>query len=808
MGLQSALSTALTGLNAAETIIDVAGNNVANSQTVGFKESGVNFATQFLQTISIGAAPSQGNGGTNPRQIGLGVKVAEISQDFTQGTIEISSNPLDVAIQGDGFLIVQGGQGEQLYTRNGQLKTNQNNEVISITGNRVLGYNAVNGVIVENLEPLVIPIGGSVVNKVTSTASFSGTLSPKAAIGVGNIIESDVLSNGDFPIPSNFPTGSFSVTPPIDVTGATGSGDSTPPGPSIPAAGTYSYRITYVNGGLETAGSTAFTVTSTGGNIELSNLPTPDGTVYTGYNIYRTTDGGTQYFKVNTTPISSADNTFEDTVHDDDLESLPALNTSALAHGSNSSYSYYVTYYRQADGIETRPTGLQGPITVNSPNQRIRIDNIPQPSAAEIADGFTQLRIYRTVAGSNENFYELATIPTGQTSYMDSASDASIQNNNTIDLDGPKITNDTRLLDVVQRSGSSYRNVFTETGTLTFKATRGGKETPLKSFEIGLETTVLDYLDFLQQALGINTNVPDSPAVVVSNGKITVESNKGLANAIQIGPASFEFKPNTPGSTPQVKNLGFEQIRQAAGEGTTAEFVVYDSLGIPLTVQLTTVIEQKNDSSTVWRWFATSGDNEPLQTVGSPRNVSTVVGTGTIVYDTDGILDLASSSLPTVIIERNDTAARSPLDFQLDFSQTNGKESGVSRMNFTTQDGFPPGVLTDFSITETGEIRGVYSNGIGQTLGQIVMARFTNNTGLQQVGSNMYTIGVNSGSPQYGIPGDAGIGSLTAGAVELSNTDIGQNLIELILASTQYRGGARVITAVQELLDELMALRR
>lgn len=72
----------------------------------------------------------------------------------------------------------------------------------------------------------------------------------------------------------------------------------------------------------------------------------------------------------------------------------------------------------------------------------------------------------------------------------------------------------------------------------------------------------------------------------------------------------------------------------------------------------------------------------------------------------------------------------------------------------------------------------------------------------------MYAAGVNSGLPIQADPGAQGIGSITAGAVELSNTDIGQNLIELITASTQYRGGARVITAVQQLLDELLALRR
>src|SRR5262245_26418597 len=117
MGLASALSTALTGLTAAETTIDVVGNNVANSNTVGFKASEAQFATQFLQTLSLGSGPTDTNGGTNPRQTGLGVLTAEVSPDFTQGTIEISANPSDLAIQGDGFFIVQADSGEELYTR-------------------------------------------------------------------------------------------------------------------------------------------------------------------------------------------------------------------------------------------------------------------------------------------------------------------------------------------------------------------------------------------------------------------------------------------------------------------------------------------------------------------------------------------------------------------------------------------------------------------------------------------------------------------------------------------------------------------
>jgi flagellar hook protein FlgE len=137
-----------------------------------------------------------------------------------------------------------------------------------------------------------------------------------------------------------------------------------------------------------------------------------------------------------------------------------------------------------------------------------------------------------------------------------------------------------------------------------------------------------------------------------------------------------------------------------------------------------------------------------------------------------------------------------------------GTNQPITNMTMTRQDGFPPGTLSSFSITESGLINGTFSNGAVRPLGQIRMARFANNGGLLQVGENMFAQGVNSGEAVMGDPGESGIGTLTAGALELSNTDIGQNLIELILASTQYRGGARVITTAQELLDELLSLRR
>jgi flagellar hook protein FlgE len=102
----------------------------------------------------------------------------------------------------------------------------------------------------------------------------------------------------------------------------------------------------------------------------------------------------------------------------------------------------------------------------------------------------------------------------------------------------------------------------------------------------------------------------------------------------------------------------------------------------------------------------------------------------------------------------------------------------------------------------------VFSNGVTRDLGQVRMSRFSNPVGLVQRGDNNFAQGVNSGLPIEGSPGEAGMGSIVSGAVELSNTDIGKNLIDLVLATTQYRGNARVITAVQQLLDELLNLSR
>jgi flagellar hook protein FlgE len=111
-------------------------------------------------------------------------------------------------------------------------------------------------------------------------------------------------------------------------------------------------------------------------------------------------------------------------------------------------------------------------------------------------------------------------------------------------------------------------------------------------------------------------------------------------------------------------------------------------------------------------------------------------------------------------------------------------------------------------ISEEGIVNGVFDNGIIRPLGQVVLARFANPNGLIEDGNTTYKEGVSSGTAALVTPGTFGVGTVRSGAIELSNTDIGKSLVDLIVASTNYKGNARVISSVQQLVDELLVLGR
>jgi len=167
----------LTGLESSSEALSVTSNNLANLNTIGFKSQRALFGDLFYQQVG-----TAGDG--DQTQIGLGATVESVDSQFTEGSIQASGVPTDVAIQGDGFFVTQQG-GETLYTRAGDFTTNSTGELLTQDGAQVLGYQATNGVVnaAATLSPLSITIGQSNAPVPTANVDLALNLNSNTAVG-------------------------------------------------------------------------------------------------------------------------------------------------------------------------------------------------------------------------------------------------------------------------------------------------------------------------------------------------------------------------------------------------------------------------------------------------------------------------------------------------------------------------------------------------------------------------------------------------------------------------------------------------
>jgi flagellar hook protein FlgE len=172
----TSFSTALSALSADATAIDVVGNNLANINTPGFKASTVSF--HDLVTQSLGA-------GLGETQVGFGVGTPVTLRQFSQGAIQSTGGPLDAAIQGDGFFVVQNSSGAILYTRGGNFQVDTDGNLITATGEKVQGWTQVGGVLNTNapVGNITVPVGSLAQPKVTSSMSVDLNLNATSSAG-------------------------------------------------------------------------------------------------------------------------------------------------------------------------------------------------------------------------------------------------------------------------------------------------------------------------------------------------------------------------------------------------------------------------------------------------------------------------------------------------------------------------------------------------------------------------------------------------------------------------------------------------
>ena len=175
----------VSGLRSHQTMVDVIGNNIANVNTFGFKSSTVMFQDLLSQVLTGAGVPSATTGGTNPAQVGLGVKVAGVSTSFTQGASQLTGRSTDLSIQGDGFFVVRTGA-ETLFTRAGALSFDAAGRLVSPDGAIVQGWLAdatgninTNGAAVD----LGMPLGQSLAPSATTTLQLGGNLDASTPVG-------------------------------------------------------------------------------------------------------------------------------------------------------------------------------------------------------------------------------------------------------------------------------------------------------------------------------------------------------------------------------------------------------------------------------------------------------------------------------------------------------------------------------------------------------------------------------------------------------------------------------------------------
>ena len=188
--MSQALHTSSTGINAGQQQINVIANNVANINTTAFKAANMTFETLYSKNLSYGSAATNEGGGTNPKQIGLGVKVGGITRNFTSGDFVSTGRDMDLMISGNGFFVVQDSDGKLYYTRDGVFSTDSEGNVVTQSGMKVVAAqspysNASSGETVQvpkNLRAEVLGdpgLAGKTISQLNNASITTGTIDVK-----------------------------------------------------------------------------------------------------------------------------------------------------------------------------------------------------------------------------------------------------------------------------------------------------------------------------------------------------------------------------------------------------------------------------------------------------------------------------------------------------------------------------------------------------------------------------------------------------------------------------------------------------
>jgi flagellar hook protein FlgE len=796
---------ALSGIRAASSDLSITGNNIANASTTGFKSSRAEFGDVYATSVM----------GAGNKAIGSGVQLLDVSQNFTQGNVTFTENELDLAISGNGFFVVRR-DGAQYYTRSGAFGLDRDGYVTSNTGARLQGF-PVNGrgqitgiqsdirIQANNIPPRATTAVESVLNLDSSEPvlqSVGTTFRTEGnAIGVARSGQAESTR-------TNYTTPVFDLLNPIDLTN---------PNASI------EFDV-QLQGSSGNDGSVHI-------SLDSSNVPA----MIQSYNDLRTLVSviNAQLFQ----PGSQIDVVAS-------IEQLGndqyRLQFNSVQQGENSE----ITIANGNALAEALQLPAAGDSVTSNPGIAA-VDNGYPRQSIDIVDAKGNVVTYTSAKGASAATIasELNAITgvtaTATTTMRFVANDyVNDSGNMQVKLNGVTLTASTlqELEQAINRlTTSTLPGISAEiddlTGDLVVRSAVGD------DLKVSITGGPNDGVGIIG---GPNTPMtslaPTQGNAVVIGGQLEIVLAEGYSatNADPLSTGLFDTLNETAFSE-VVLNAFDPSDKNTYNHATSLK--IYDSLGNPhvMTQYFVRQDYDPTDPTTnpnQWIMYVQIDGHdvgEPDTTLPPPQNTLPTLAAFRLQFNPDGSLNrtlsdqVLISNWTPLDAEGNPNGALGPQNilaggtmnipdpptssnFTIDLTGTT-QFSSVFSVNDVDQNGYTTGRLSGLNIDETGIIFARFTNGESMVLGQVILANFTNNQGLQPVGDSMWAENYESGPPNIGTPGSATLGSIQSGALEESNVDLSEELVRLIIAQRNFQASAKTIETTNQVTQTVINLR-
>ncbi|EBF5877962.1 flagellar hook protein FlgE [Campylobacter jejuni] len=844
--MMRSLWSGVSGLQAHQVAMDVEGNNISNVNTTGFKYSRADFGTMFSQTVKIATAPTDGRGGSNPLQIGLGVSVSSTTRIHSQGSVQTTDKNTDVAINGDGFFMVSDDGGLTNYlTRSGDFKLDAYGNFVNNAGFVVQGWNINwdDQTIDSSRTPqnIFIDPGMHIPAAKSTEVAIKANLNSGLNIGTSsrNLYALDSVHGWNTKTQraedeNDTGTTQFYTTSKnaVEVTekgvdagslfNANGQGLNLREGQGIwvsYADAKFTTATAGANGVFnENSQTTQQNVIFWGNKDNAVNLDiTLNGVNIQNANI-RSLDEAIAYINTFTAPTDTRDGTGVKAVKKADGSGIEFVNDNADGTTDNMKNIDLVVK-------QTNTAGERFRVTWNQQNQNFTAATVKaNGNSAWITGGTAGLTEERVqIITAHKYVYSSTPVnippmynPDGGPGYdpANQNNPGTAENNYFQAVQGGLLNTDSRtfrttedLRELLQRDaryGVDYDG-------------SGGFEIDGRDVNEGVKVVVTENGNF---AISNPNEIPQRPGFVMPGAPGT-QDNRTTHN-MSFNITAYSNKQGTVSTNDAFTKIfkAFDGVLTVGGQikeseqlklsAFSAGLEIYDSLGSKHTLEVQFVKQSTTqDGGNEWQMIIRVPEPAEINTTGEgPNNI--IVGTAR--FNNDG--SLASYTPRTINFSPNNGAAPNQ-QIKLSFGTSGSNDGLVSSNSASTltgqaTDGYTSGNLKPDAIRvdDKGNILGEFTNGKTFAVAKIAMASVANNSGLEEIGGNLFKVTANSGAIVVGEAGTGGRGEMKTSALEMSNVDLSRSLTELIIIQRGYQANSKTISTSDQMLQTLIQLKQ